>query len=158
MLLRRDSAKDAELLVLRHENVVLRRQLGGSVRYEPTDRFRPAALSSLIPRHRWTDVFPVTPGTLPARHRRLFAGKWDYSAQRRRTGRAPTAAALKRPVLRLARENPRWGHRRIQGELAGLQRPPQANGQPAVVNDLETRRVLRTHILGGVINEYRYTA
>ncbi|MFH9355214.1 integrase core domain-containing protein [Kitasatospora sp. NPDC017646] len=38
------------------------------------------------------------------------------------------------------------------------QRPPQANGQPAVVNDLETRRVLRTHILGGVINEYRYTA
>ncbi|MFH9355791.1 integrase core domain-containing protein, partial [Kitasatospora sp. NPDC017646] len=123
VLLRRDSAKDAELLVLRHENAVLRRQLGGPVRYEPTDRFWLAALSSLIPRYRWTDVFPVTPGTLLAWHRRLIARKWDYSAQRRRTGRPPTAAALKRLVLRLARENPRWGHRRIQGELVGLGHP-----------------------------------
>ncbi|WP_442819585.1 hypothetical protein [Streptomyces sp. NBC_00841] len=52
VLLRRDMAKDAELLVLRHENAVLRRQLSGPVRYEPADLFWPAALSSLIPRRR----------------------------------------------------------------------------------------------------------
>ncbi|MFF3877143.1 integrase core domain-containing protein [Streptomyces sp. NPDC001978] len=122
VLLRRDTAKDAELLVLRHENAVLRRQLAGPVRYEPADRFWLAALSSLIPRQRWSCVFPVTPGTLLAWHRRLIAKKWDY-ADRRRTGRPPTAAALKKLVLRLAKENPRWGHRRIQGELARLGHP-----------------------------------
>jgi putative transposase len=63
VLLRRDTAKDAELLVLRHENAVLRRQLTSPVRYEPADRFWLAALSALIPRHRWRDIFPVTPGT-----------------------------------------------------------------------------------------------
>ncbi|MFE7244753.1 integrase core domain-containing protein [Streptomyces sp. NPDC057580] len=122
VLLRRDTAKDAELLVLRHENAVLRRQLSGPVRYEPADRFWLAALSSLIPRRRWSGVFPVTPGALLAWHRGLIAGKWDYS-DRRRTGRPPTAAALKKLVLRLAKENPRWGHRRIQGELARLGHP-----------------------------------
>jgi putative transposase len=55
VLLRRDTTKDAELLVLRHENTVLRRQLNSPVRYEPADRFWLAALSSLLPRHR----FPV---------------------------------------------------------------------------------------------------
>ncbi|MDH6580501.1 hypothetical protein P3T29_006193, partial [Kitasatospora sp. MAP5-34] len=85
VLLRRDTAKDAELLVLRHENAVLRRQVVGPVRYEPADRFWLAALSSLIPRHRWRGVFPVTPGTLLAWHRRFIAAKWDYSARRART-------------------------------------------------------------------------
>ncbi|GAA3378538.1 hypothetical protein GCM10020367_58440 [Streptomyces sannanensis] len=119
VLLRGDATKDAELLVLRHENAVLRRHLASPVRYEPADRFWFAALSGLIPRHCWRDVFPVTPGTLLGWHRRFIAAKWDYSA-RRRTGRPPTAAAIKNLVLRLARENPRWGHRRIQGELARL--------------------------------------
>ncbi|MFD7015784.1 integrase core domain-containing protein [Streptomyces sp. NPDC059928] len=123
VLLRRDTAKDAELLVLRHKNAVLRRQLNGAIRYEPPDRFRLTALSSLIPRRRRPCVFPVTPGTLLAWHRRLIAKKWDYSNRRRRTGRPPTAAALKQLVLRLAKENPRWGHRRIQGELARLGHP-----------------------------------
>jgi transposase InsO family protein len=123
VLLRRDSAKDAELLVLRHENAVLRRQIAGPVRYEPADRFWLTALSSLVPRRRWAEVFPVAPGTLLAWHRRLIARKWDYSARRGRTGRPPTAAALKKLVLRLARENPQWGHRRIQGELARLGHP-----------------------------------
>jgi hypothetical protein len=120
VLLRRDTAKDAELLVLRHENAVLRRQPKGPVRYEPADRFWFAALSSLIPRRRWGDVFPVTPGTLLAWHRRFIAAKWDYTARRDHTGRPPTNTVLKTLVLRLARENPRWGHRRIQGELARL--------------------------------------
>ncbi|WP_306750343.1 integrase core domain-containing protein [Saccharothrix yanglingensis] len=119
MLLRSEAAKDAELLVLRHENAVLRRQLAGQVRYEPADRFWFAALSGLVDRRRWREVFPVTPGTLLAWHRRLIARQWDYSA-RRRTGRPPTRAAVKSLVLRLAQENPRWGHRRIQGELARL--------------------------------------
>ena len=75
VLLRCDMAKDAELLVLRHENAVLRRQLAGAVRYEPADRFWFAALSTLIPRRRWRGIFPVTPGTLLAWHRRLIATK-----------------------------------------------------------------------------------
>ena len=90
------------------------------MRYEPADRFWFAALSSLIPRRHWREVFPITPGTLLLGwHRRFIAAKWDYSA-RRRTGRPPTAAAIRSLVLRLAGENPRWGHRRIQGELARL--------------------------------------
>ncbi|WP_246038112.1 hypothetical protein [Saccharothrix texasensis] len=119
VLLRGEAAKDAELLVLRHENAVLRRQLAGPVRYEPADRFWFAALSGLVDRRRWREVFPVTPGTLLAWHRRFVARTWDHSA-RRRTGRLPTRAAVKTLVLRLARENPRWGHRRIQGELDPL--------------------------------------
>ncbi|MGW5431599.1 integrase core domain-containing protein [Streptomyces sp. NPDC004059] len=110
---------DAELLVLRHENAVLRRQLAGPARYEPADRFWLAVLSTLAPPRRWREVFPVTPGTLLAWHRRLMAAKWDYSA-RQRTGRPATGAAVKTLVLRLAQENPRWGHGRIQGELARL--------------------------------------
>ncbi|EXU61581.1 integrase [Streptomyces sp. PRh5] len=119
VFLRRGTAKDAELLVLRHESTVLRRQLTGPVRYEPADRFWFAALSGLILRHHWSDIFPVTPGTLLAWHRRFIAAKWDYTA-RRGTGRPPTTAAIKKLVLRLARENPTWGHRRIQGELTRL--------------------------------------
>ncbi|MFG2500870.1 integrase core domain-containing protein [Streptomyces sp. NPDC048441] len=119
VLLRGDAAKDAELLVLRHENVVLRRQLAGPVRYEPADRFWFAALSGLIPRRRWREIFPVSPGTLLGWHRRVIAAQWNYTACRR-TGRSPTRAAIKNLVLRLARENPGWGHRRIHGELARL--------------------------------------
>lgn len=63
MLLRSETVKEAELLVLRHENAVLRRQLAGPVRYEPADRFWFAALSGMVDRRRWRKVFPVTPGT-----------------------------------------------------------------------------------------------
>ncbi|MED7828564.1 integrase core domain-containing protein, partial [Streptomyces chiangmaiensis] len=122
VLLRQDTARDAELLVLR-QNSVLHRQLKVPVRYEWADRFWLSALSSRIPRRRWADVFPVTPGILPAWYRKLIAKKWDYSARRSRKGRPPTAAALRKPVLRLASENPRWGHRRIQGELTRLGHP-----------------------------------
>ncbi|MEV6227902.1 hypothetical protein AB0L88_08470 [Saccharopolyspora shandongensis] len=94
MLLRRHAARDAELLVLRHENAVLRRQLKGPVRYEPADRFWFAALSALIPRRRWREVFPVTPGTLLAWHRRFIAAKWDYTERRDRTGRPPRRIPL----------------------------------------------------------------
>jgi putative transposase len=106
MLLHRDTTKDAELLVLRHENAVLRRQITGHVRYEPADRFWFAALSSLLPRRRWRDIFSVQPATILAWHRRFIAWKWDYSAHRRPTGRPPTHATIKKLVLRLADENP----------------------------------------------------
>jgi transposase InsO family protein len=118
VLLRRNVSKDAELLVLRHENAVLRRQVP-RLRYEPADRLWFAALSHLILRRRWPQVFPMTPYTLLARHRKLVAQKWDYS-QRHRPGRPPTAAAVKALVLRLAADNPGWGHRLIHGELTRL--------------------------------------
>jgi putative transposase len=70
VLARREVSKDAELLVLRHVNAVLRRQIG-RVRYQPSDRLWLAELSQLIPRRRWGEVFAVTPATLLAWHRRL---------------------------------------------------------------------------------------
>ena len=115
---RADARKDVELLVLRHEIAVLRRQVPRS-RYQPSDRLWLAALSHLLPRGRWGEVFGVRPATLLRWHRRLVAGRWTYS-ERRGPGRPPTSAALRLLVLRLAKENPMWGHRRIQGELASL--------------------------------------
>ena len=115
---RGDLAKDAELLALRHENAVLRRNIG-RVRYEPGDRVWFAALARLLPRRRWIGIFPVTPATLLAWHRKLAGSKYDTS-KRRKPGRPPTVPGIARLVVRLARENPLWGHRRIHGELAKL--------------------------------------
>jgi putative transposase len=113
-----DRAKDAELLVLRHENAVLRRH-AGRLRYEPADRAWFTALTRFIPRRRWGEVFPVTPATLLAWHRRLAARKYDTS-RRRRPGRPPAARSIARLAVRLAKENPLWGYRRVHGELAKL--------------------------------------
>src|SRR6267142_1568997 len=99
VLARREVSTAAELLVLRHENAVLRRQIG-RVRYQPGDRLWLAALSRLIPRRRWAEVFTVTPATLLAWHRRLIARKWDYIS-RRNPGRPPTAAAIRKLVVRI---------------------------------------------------------
>ena len=118
VLARGEVSKDAELLVLRHENAVLRRQIS-RVRYQPGDRLWLAALSWLIPRRRWGEVFAVTPATLLAWHRRLVAGKWDYTS-RRRPGRPSTAAAIRKLVIGMPTDNPAWGHRRVQGELVRL--------------------------------------
>jgi putative transposase len=94
VLARREVSKDAELLVLRHENAVLRRQVS-RVRCQPGDRLWLAALSRLIPRQRWGEVFAVTPATLLAWHRRLVMRKWNYTS-RRRPGRPSTAAAIRK--------------------------------------------------------------
>ena len=103
LVFRGDRAKDAELLVLRHENAVLRRHVG-RVRYEQADRVWFAALARLIPRTRWTEVFPVTPATLLAWHRKLAAKKYDTSRQRE-PGRPPTVPSIARLVVRLAKES-----------------------------------------------------
>jgi putative transposase len=119
VVIRSDLSKDVELLVLRHENQVLRRQLRGCLRWDRADRLWLAALSRLVRRRRWPEVFPVTPATILRWHRDLVARKWDY-ADRRRPGRRSTGTSLKTLIVRMARENPSWGHRRIQGELARL--------------------------------------
>jgi putative transposase len=118
LMLRGDRAKNAELLVLRHENAVMRRQ-AGRVRYEPADRAWFAALAQFIPRRQWGEVFPVTPATLLAWHRRLAARKYGTST-RRLPARPPTVPSIARIAVRLARENPLWGYRRIHGELTKL--------------------------------------
>jgi transposase InsO family protein len=115
---RGDRAKSAELLVLRHENAVLRRH-AGRVRYDTADRAWFAALTRFIPRRRWAEVFPVAPATLLAWHRKLAARKYDTS-KRRRAGRPPTVRSIARVAVRLASENPLWGYRRIHGELTKL--------------------------------------
>ena len=118
VLARGEVSKDAELLVLRHENAVLRRQIG-RVRYQPGDRLWLAVLSGLVPKCRWGEVFAVTPATLLAWHRRLIARKWDYTS-RRHPGRPNTTASIRKLVIRMATDNPTWGHRRVQGELVKL--------------------------------------
>ena len=118
LVFRRDLTKDAELLALRHENAVLRRQVKRT-RYEPADRVWFAALARLIPRGRWAGVFPVTPATLLAWHRGLAGRKYDTS-RRRKPGRPPVVRSIARLVVRLAKENPLWGYRRIHGELTKL--------------------------------------
>src|ERR1035441_7052352 len=71
-------------------------------------------------------MFGVTPATLLDWHRCLIARKWDYSS-RRCPGRPRTAAAIRKLVIRIATENPGWGHRRIQGELVRLGHPIAAS-------------------------------
>jgi putative transposase len=133
VLARREVSKDAELLVLRHENAVLRRQIS-RVRYQPADRLWLAALSRLIPRRRWGEVFMVTPATLLAWHRRLVTRNWDYT-NRRRAGRPSTTAAIRKLVIRMATDNPAWGHRRVQGELARLGHPIAASTVWQILHD-----------------------
>ena len=83
---------------------MLRRQIG-RVRYQPGERLWLAALSRLVPRRRWGEVFAVTPATLLAWHRRLVARKWDYTS-RRRPGRPSTTASIRKLVIRMATDNP----------------------------------------------------
>jgi putative transposase len=113
LLARGDPAKDLELMVLRHQLSVLRRQVPRP-RLEPTDRALLAAISRVLPRSRWS-CFLVKPETLLRWHRRLVAASWIYP--RRGAGRPQLDEDLQALIVRLAQENPRWGYQRIQGEL-----------------------------------------
>jgi hypothetical protein len=102
VLVRSDLSKDIELLVLRHENQVLRRQLGHRLRWDHADRLWLAALSRLVSRRRWPQVFPVTPATILRWHRDLVARKWTYT-DRRQPGRPSTDTSVKALIVRMAR-------------------------------------------------------
>ena len=114
---RSEREKEIEILLLRHQLRVLERQLA---RPQPTqaDRALLAAFSQVLPRHVWRRSAFVTPATLLRWHRELVARRWTYP--HRGPGRPSTTAEGRALVVRLARENPGWGYRRIQGELAGL--------------------------------------
>src|SRR6266446_230699 len=131
----RPDDKDVEIAVLRHQLAVLHRQVARP-RYAPTDRLVLATLARLLPRERWS-AFLVTPATLLRWHRELVRRRWTYRREpRRRKGLDPALVEL---VLRLARENPRWGYLRISGECAKL---------GVKVSGTSVRNILRRHGLG----------
>ncbi|MCP3934848.1 MAG: transposase [Actinomycetia bacterium] len=109
--------RDLQIIVLRHENAVLRRQIGLPT-LNDDDRTLLGAIAAAVPktlRQGWI----VTPETLLRWHRRRLARHWTQPPERRQ-GRPPTSPELRQLIVRLATENPTWGHRRIQGELARL--------------------------------------
>lgn len=132
--LRSREFKELEIVVLRHEMAILRRRTGRPS-LTTADRVFLAATSRLLPRPIWNAFF-VKPATLLDWHRRLVARRWTY---RRRTGRRPMSREVRQLILRIARENPRWGYQRIVGELKGL---------GVAVSATTVRNVLRRALLG----------
>ncbi len=134
LLFRSADSKELEIVVLRHEVAILRRQVPRPM-FRPADRWFLAAASRLLPRVKWS-VFLVTPATLLRWHRWMVAKRWTYA---RRPGRPPIAKERRALIVRLARENPRWGYQRIVGELKGL---------GIVVSATTVRKILREEELG----------
>ncbi len=108
-------AKDVEIAVLRHQMMVLRRQVARP-RHSAADRLVLATLATVLPRERW-GIFLVTPSTLLRWHRELVRRRWTYPRAGRR-GRRCLPEDVVELVVRLARENPRWGYLRIDPRSA----------------------------------------
>jgi putative transposase len=118
LLARSDRAKDAEILILRHQVAVLQRQVKAP-RLSWADRAVLAVLARQLPgRHLRQLCLIISPRTLLRWHASMVRRKWTYP--RRAPGRPRTASAIRELVLEMARDNPGWGYRRIHGEMAGL--------------------------------------
>ena len=115
-LARGGGERELEIVVLRHQLAILRRG-GKRPRYTTADRALLAAASRLLPQERWS-CFAVSPPTLRRWHRALLQG--GCRRRPRRPGRPPLGAETRSLIKRLARENPRWGYMRIEGELLKL--------------------------------------
>src|ERR1700730_12167692 len=118
---RRETWQTAEILLLRHQLTVLQRRQPRRPKLNWADRARLATLLAVIPkvcRHGLRLL--VTPDTILRWHRDIIRRRWAVRSKRSKTGRPTTRRSLKALALRLARENPEWGYRRIHGELAGL--------------------------------------
>ena len=116
LLVRSDTTKEIEILVLRHQLAVLQRG-AARPRMSWADRALVAALAQLLPKRRRLGLL-VTPATILRWHRRLVSRRWTTQPAPR--GRPAIPAGLRALAVRLATENPTWGYRRIHGELAGL--------------------------------------
>jgi len=118
LLARSDRAKDAEILILRHQVAVLQRQVR-TPRLSWADRAVLAALARLLPTGHLRQLrLIISPRTLLRWHADLVRGRWVYP--RRAPGRPRTSPTVRALVLEMARDNPGWGYRRIHGELTGL--------------------------------------
>jgi putative transposase len=118
---REETWKTAEILILRHQLAVLQRRQPRRPKLNWADRALLTALLGVIPRaHRYGLRLVVTPDTMLRWHRDIIRRRWAVRSMRGKTGRPATRRNIKALVLRLARENPEWGYRRIHGELAGL--------------------------------------
>jgi putative transposase len=153
----RGTARDLELLALRHEVRVLRRRTK-RIAWRPGDRLVLTALSRYLPRASW-HAFPVRPETLLRWHRELVRRKWAAFGRRRGPGRPPLPAGSRALILRLAAENPCWGYQRIRGELLKLGHRVSATAIRALLRrhrvppaprrtGLSWRAFLRTHAAG----------
>jgi len=113
--------KTAEILILRHQLAVLQRRQPRRPRLDWADRALIASLLAVIPKARRHGLrLLVTPDTILRWHRDIARRRWAARSKRGKTGRPATRRNIRALVLRLARENPGWGYRRIHGELAGL--------------------------------------
>ena len=134
LLFRSADAKELEIVVLRHELAILRRQVHLPT-FRPADRSFLAAASRLLPRVKWS-VFLVTPATLLRWHRSIVTKHWTYA---HRPGRPAITKERRALIVRLAHDNPRWGYQRIVGELKGL---------GIVVSATTVKKILREEQLG----------
>jgi putative transposase len=152
LLCRSERSKELEILVLRHELAILRRQ-PRRARFRPVDRAILAALARALPRSAWTSL-SVRPATLLRWHRQLVGRRWTHP--HRAPGRPPLDRRRQALVVRLARENPGWGYRRIVGELQSIGISVSATSVRAILlrhglppaprrDELSWRNFLRQH-------------